>query len=330
MTRSAPDFWWDVRPGLRARLLAPLGALLGGIAARRMGRPGLRLPVPVICVGNFVVGGAGKTPMVLAVLRHLSGSGRRAAVLSRGYGGGSGRQGVTRVDPARHGAADVGDEPLLLAAAAPTYVAADRAAGAAAALADGAQILVLDDGMQNPALAKDLVLAVVDGARGIGNGLCLPAGPLRAPMAAQWPVVDRLCIIGPGAAGDAVAHAATRRGCPAFRARLVPRPASVAALRRQRLLALAGIGHPAKFFATLEAEGLDLVERRAFPDHHPFDAADRAALLARAEALGARLVTTEKDRVRLPPDFLAATLPVDLVPDEADALTAALAPLLER
>ena len=229
-----------------------------------------------------------------------------------------------RVDPDRHAAAEVGDEPLLLARAAPCYVARDRVAAARAAAAAGATMVLMDDGLQNPALARDLAIAVVDGAVGVGNGLCLPAGPLRAPLERQWPAVDLVVVIGAGVAGDAVAAEAARRGKPVLRAAV---EADARALRRlggRPLLAFSGIGRPAKFFDTLEAAGLRVAERVAFPDHHAFTARDRERLAAAASAAGATLVTTEKDRVRLPEGFAVEVLPVRLAFDDPETLGDAL------
>jgi tetraacyldisaccharide 4'-kinase len=312
---------------MAALALAPLGHVYGAVTARRMAKAGFATAIPVVCVGNFVAGGAGKTPTALAIARRLEASGRAPAFLSRGYGGRLSRCGVTRVDPARHVAAEVGDEPLLLARQAPTFVAADRRAGAAAAIAAGADILVLDDGLQNPSLRKDLSIAVVDGAAGVGNGFCMPAGPLRAPLARQWPNVSLLCLIGPGAPGEDVARTAAAAGLPMIRGRLVPEAAALDALRGRRIFAFAGIGRPEKFFATLAEHGLDVVGRRSFADHHPYAPADLAALTAAAAGLGAVLVTTEKDRMRLDISFAVLCLPVRLVFADATPLDALLARL---
>src|SRR4051794_20082940 len=252
-----------------------------------MARPGVRAAVPVICVGNVTVGGAGKTPTALALAAMLVEMGRRPFVLIRGYGGRLPRP--VRIEPERHGPTDVGDEALLLARAAPTIVSRDRPAGAALAVAQGADVILMDDGLQNPSLAKDLTLAVFDGAVGVGNGLCLPAGPLRAPLAAQWPRIDAALVIGNGAPGDAVA-AQAGLSVPVFRAALLPDPRVAAALTGKPVLAFAGIGRPAKFFETLRCCGAMLTETRSFPDHHPFTAAEIGTLLDVAERKGLRAV----------------------------------------
>jgi tetraacyldisaccharide 4'-kinase len=328
----APAFWWQAGLSPLAQALRPPALLYGAVAASRMRRAGVRAPVPVICVGNFTAGGAGKTPTALAVAALLSVRGERPAFLSRGYGGRL--AGPVLVDPRRHTATDVGDEPLLLARAAPAIVARDRPAGAALAAERGASVVIMDDGLQNPSLAKDLALAVVDGATGIGNGLTLPAGPLRAPMAAQWPAVDAVLVIGNGDPGSQVAEDAARRGKPVLRGRLAPDPSVAAGLSGERVLAFAGIGRPEKFFATLRECGAIPVAERGFPDHHPYRPAEIAALAAEATAQGVRLVTTEKDRVRIEalgvPVAGLLSLPVRLMLDDERALEALLARALDR
>ncbi|MCJ2014509.1 tetraacyldisaccharide 4'-kinase [Methylobacterium sp. J-076] len=321
-----PPAFWQARPGHpTARLLAPLSALYGHLGARRMDRPGAKAPCPVVCLGNFTLGGAGKTPAALAIAAILRDLGAEPAFLSRGYGGGL--AGPVVVTPGAHGAADVGDEPLLLARLAPTVVARDRPAGAALCARQGATVIVMDDGLQNPSLAKDLAFAVVDGTAGIGNGRTFPAGPLRVPMARQWPHVAGVIVVGGGEAGEAVAEAAHGRALPVHRARLVPDPGDLAG---RRCLAFAGIGRPSKFFASLEETGAILAGTRAFADHHPYRPADLAALAAGAHRLGAILVTTEKDAVRLPPDFAArvAVLRVRLAFADADAVRAQIAEVM--
>ncbi len=289
-----PAFWY--RPtGLAARLLSPAGALYGAATARRMGRPGARPPLPLVCIGNFVAGGAGKTPTAIAVVAIARRAGYRVCCLTRGYGGRL--NGPVVVDPDRHGAADVGDEALLLARAAPTIVARDRIAAAAFAARRGFDLAVMDDGFQNPALAKSLSLVVVDGAVGIGNGFCIPAGPLRAPLAAQLPQTDAVVVIGDGPGAGPMVRTAARAGRVILRARL-DQP-GVEAYRGRRVYAFAGLGRPEKFFDQLRGAGIALVEARGFPDHHPYTADDARALLARADELAALPVTTEKDAVRI-------------------------------
>ncbi len=308
---GAPDFWWQDETSTLARLLAPLGKIYGAITTKRMGRPGWRANVPVICVGNFVAGGAGKTPTAIALARMLLNSGERVFFLSRGHGGA--RQATPRlVDPAQHRARDVGDEPLLLARVAPVIVTPDRAAGARLAEAQGASVIIMDDGMQNPSLAKTLTLAVVDGASGIGNGYCIPAGPLRAPLDVQMRYTDALIVIGELRGARPLAQAAQAQGKPVLRGRLVPDAATAARLDGARVFAFAGIGRPEKFFETVSACGATLLGTRGFPDHHAYSAVDRVRLERQAEQQRALLVTTEKDAVRLPKDFPALALPVAL------------------
>ena len=317
----APAFWGEEAPGLAASLLSPAGAIYGAVVARRMARPGAASGVPVICVGNFTAGGAGKTPLAIAVAEMLIARGEAPAFLSRGHGG-SHRGSPLRVDPARHEASVTGDEPLLLARVAPTFVCSDRFAGARAAVAAGASVLVMDDGMQNPSLRKDFTLVAVDGGAGVGNGLCMPAGPLRAPLAAQLPRVDALAIIGAGEPGERVAASAP--GKPVFHARLAPDPAIAARLRGARVVAFAGIGRPEKFFDTLRETGAEVVATRAFADHHPFTPNEIATLKREAAEARARLVTTEKDFTRLPADCDALALPARLEFPEAEKLAALL------
>jgi tetraacyldisaccharide 4'-kinase len=315
-----PAFWWTPpdAAGFAALCLAPVAAIYGAVAASRMRRPGARAGVPVICVGNFTLGGAGKTPLAISLARMLAQTGANPVVLSRGYGGSL--AGPVRVDPARHTAADVGDEPLLLARAAATVVARDRAAGAAAAVDAGASVVIMDDGLQNPALTKDLAIAVVDGPRGLGNGRVFPAGPLRAPLAAQLPRVDALMVIGDAAGAREVIAAASARGARVFYGRLEPDRAALAALGGRKALAFAGIGNPEKFFATLAGAGIDAPVRRGFPDHHRYSAADAAALVAQADRDGLALLTTEKDLARMAGDPRLAALAA-----RAKALPVALA-----
>jgi tetraacyldisaccharide 4'-kinase len=300
-----PAFWWRA-PGGAARMLAPLAAVYGAVAAQRMARPGRRVGVPVICIGNLTTGGAGKTPTALAAARFLLAAGERPYFLSRGYGGRL--AGPVRVDPARHRAIDVGDEPLLLARLAATIVARDRLAGAETARAAGASIIVMDDGFQNPALAKDLALLVVDGRRGIGNGKVLPAGPLRAPLEAQLTHAHALLVIGTGAGASDVETSARDFGLPIFHGRLAPEAGVATALAGRKVLAFAGIADPDKFFATVAEAGIEVRERARFPDHHRYSGEEAEAIVTRAEQAGLLPLTTEKDLARLAGDPRAAAL----------------------
>ena len=327
----APGFW--NRNGLVPTLLTPASWAWSTAARLRAATTTPeRVSVPVICVGNLTVGGAGKTPTVLALLAMIAarvqGSRPVAHALTRGYGGTL--SGPVRVDPVRHTATEVGDEALLLARAAPTWVAHDRVAGALAAAATGARMVIMDDGFQNPTLTKDLSLVVIDGETGFGNRYVMPAGPLREPIKAGLKRTDAVVIIGSDATGATAVIHAIKPSLPILTARLAPSSASP--LQGQRVFAFAGIGRPEKFFATLAASGATVVGQKAFPDHHPFTADDIAALEIAAQALNARLVTTEKDYVRL--DAIAqrnvTTLPVTLTFDDADTLTALIAPVLAQ
>jgi tetraacyldisaccharide 4'-kinase len=300
-----PDFWWR-KPGLAACLLAPAAALYAGVARTRLAYPGRRAIAPVVCIGNLVLGGAGKTPTALAVAKLLRDRGEMPVFLSRGYGGRS--KGPTKVDAIDHRAVDVGDEPLLLAQVAPTIVARNRVLGAEAGIAAGASVLVMDDGFQNPALHKDVCLLVIDSERAVGNGRVFPAGPLRAPLVAQLRRADALVLVGNGRAADDVASIAGRLGIPVLQAFLQPDAGFIAALGRGRVLAFAGIGNPKKFFATLSAAGVSVGETKSFPDHHFYTRQEAQALCARADADGLILVTTEKDMARLAGDGEVADL----------------------
>ena len=291
-----PEFW--ARPGLVPDLLQPLAwAYAAAGAARRGWTQPWRAPVPVICVGNLVAGGAGKTPVAIALARRLQAQGRAVHLLSRGYGGSL--SGPVVVDRLRHDASQVGDEALLLAAAAPAWIARDRPAGARAAIAAGAECLLLDDGLQNPTLAKDLSLLVIDGAYGLGNGRVLPAGPLREPLDAGLARADAVVLVGEDRAGVTARLA----GKSVLHARLVPENA--AAFAGRTVVAFAGIGRPAKFFATLDSIGAELVARHAFADHHRFRADELQRLFSDAETAHAVLVTTAKDAMRLPAEWRA-------------------------
>jgi tetraacyldisaccharide 4'-kinase len=289
--------FWHRPPSWISLLLTPLGALYGLVAGWRLQREGFDAGVPVLCVGNYHVGGAGKTPMVLALTKLLRDRGETPVVLSRGYGGRL--RGPIKVDPERHAAADVGDEPLMLARTVPVVVACDRIEGVALARSQGASVILMDDGFQNPAIAKDASLIVIDGDRGLGNGRVFPAGPLRAPLPPQLNRTDALIVVGDGTAAGAVAAAIAAQGKPVLSAHLRADDASVASLRGKRVLAFAGIGDPVRFFRTLRACGIEVVAERAFPDHHPFSEDEIETLIAEAKRDALTLVTTEKDLARL-------------------------------
>jgi tetraacyldisaccharide 4'-kinase len=291
-----PAFWYRP-PSLMSRLLMPLGAVYGQVAAWRMHGRGFDAGIPVICVGNYHTGGAGKTPTVLALTKLLRDLGETPIVLSRGYGGKW--QGPVKVDPERHVAANVGDEPLMLALTVPVVIARDRVGGVALARSQGASVILMDDGFQNPAIAKDASIIVIDGDRGLGNGCVFPAGPLRAPLPPQLARTDALIVIGDGTAASAVAAAIAARAKPVLSARLVPDAASLARIVGKRVLAFAGIGDPKRFFRTLRGAGIDVARERVFADHHAFSREEIEALIAEAARDGLTLVTTEKDIARL-------------------------------
>lgn len=321
-----PAFWRRPSSWV-SRLLIPLGALYGAITSRRMRRPGTEAGVPVLCVGNYHVGGAGKTPTTLALVSLLRRLDETPVVLSRGYGGRL--RGPISVDVDRHKAADVGDEPLMMARDVPVVVSRDRVAGAVLARSRGASVIVMDDGFQNPALVKDASLIVIDGDRALGNGRVIPAGPLRVPLPPQLVRTDALIIVGDGKSSAAVAAAVEASGGLVLRAHLRPDPASVAALSGKRVLAFAGIGDPDRFFATLRASGIEVAAEKPFPDHHPFSDADIASLRDAARQGGLTLVTTRKDLARLGSDA-AGELPASQIVPFAVTLTFDDEPALRR
>ena len=298
MPLEAP-FWWYRKKGALASVLAPLGRIYGRIAERRFaGVTPYRSALPVICIGNFTAGGGGKTPTAIAVATLLKAQGAKPAFLTRGYGGT--HEGPVLVAKGQS-AEEVGDEPLLLAEVAPTFVAADRIAGAKAIEATDADVIVMDDGFQNPGLAKDLSLVVVDAGAGIGNGLVMPAGPLRAPFQEQMARADALVVIGDGGRAAPVIEAFANHGKPAFKAHMVPR-LDKRWLSVLPVIGFAGIARPSKFFDTLRGNGARLIDERAYPDHYRYSERQARSLLKEAKDYNAMLVTTEKDWVRLPDD----------------------------
>jgi tetraacyldisaccharide 4'-kinase len=301
----APAFWWQKPSGL-ATVLAPAAALYGAISAARLAQHGVDVGIPIVCIGNLTLGGAGKTPTALAVAAMVQRAGHRPWFLSRGYGGRS--RGPVTVDPGTHTAGDVGDEPLLLAQVAPTVVARNRAHGARYAASAGASLIVMDDGFQNPAVNKNLAVVVVDGRRGIGNAKVFPAGPLRAPLQAQLNRAQAMIVVGDIVGAAPTVTAANDRGLPVFTAALEPDAGVLAALAGRELLAFTGIADPEKFFRTLRQAGLIIRSQRRFPDHHRFTQAEASALLSEAAQQGLALVTTEKDAMRLGSDRRLAAL----------------------
>jgi tetraacyldisaccharide 4'-kinase len=310
----APDFW--ARRGGVATLLRPLAALntAAGILRRAL-VPAWRASVPVICIGNLVAGGAGKTPVTLSLAARLIREGWHPHIVTRGYRGRL--AGPVAVDPARHEVADVGDEALLLARVAPSWVARDRAAGARQAIGAGADLVLLDDGFQNPSIAKDLSFLVVDGGYGFGNQLVIPAGPLREPIGRGLRRADAVILLG---TDTTASEAAIAGRCSVLHGSLVARNADD--LKRRKVLAFAGIGRPAKFYATLSELEVRIVAQHDFPDHHPYTADEVKRLVAAARQADALPVTTTKDWVRLPVELRSAVRALEVAIEwrEPDAL----------
>ena len=323
---KAPGFWYR-EPGLAARMLGPVGSLYAGAGRLRMDRARpARAGVPVVCVGNLVAGGAGKTPVAIAVARHLIAAGQAPHFLSRGYGGR--KSGPLRVDPAQHDARAVGDEPLLLAAEAPCWVARNRPAGARAAVADGAGLLVMDDGFQNPSLYKDVSLLVVDGGSGFGNGRMIPAGPLRERPVDAISRASAAVLMGEDSSG--VGTFLARYDLPVIRARIVPE-GETGWLRGRPVVAFAGIARPEKFFDTLRQLGATLVARFAFGDHQAISPDELMRMADLASEANAVLMTTSKDQIRLPAEAreMVRSLPVTVRWDDVGMLDGLLDPLLK-
>ena len=252
----------------------------------------------MICIGNFTVGGGGKTPTAIAVAEVLKEAGERPCFLTRGYGGKV--QGPVLATEGQS-AAEIGDETLLLLAHAPTVVSGDRAAGAKLIEGTDATVIVMDDGFQNPQLVKDFSLIVVDSQVGLGNGLVMPAGPLRAPLDKQMPSADALLLIGDGGRAAPLAKSFEAANKPVLKARMAPR-GDGRWLGVLPVIGFAGIANPKKFYATLSQNGARLTGTRSFPDHHPYTERQAERLLRWAREWNAMLVTTEKDWVRLPDD----------------------------
>lgn len=319
----APAFWSNPpnAPGWQARALSPLAAIFANATRKRVSQPALhRAKCPVICVGNLSAGGTGKTPTVIALIERF---GEGTHVVSRGYKGHL--DGPLQVDPQYHDAKAVGDEPLLLAAFAPTWVAKDRAAGVQTAEDAGAKLILLDDGLQNPDVSKSLSIIVADAHEGFGNGRVIPAGPLREPVEEGIKRADLLLTIGDAAAQDRFGNTWDFKTPPRVEAELVPLETGMDWVGL-RAFAFAGIGYPQKFFRTLRNVGAEVMRTEALDDHQTLTVALMTRLELEAQSLGAQLVTTEKDAVRLPESFRqkVLTLPVRLRFGDSHALESAL------
>ena len=295
MKSKAPDFWWE-KPSWKARALLPLSLLYGAISEKRMGRM-IRpsVSIPVICIGNYTVGGAGKTPTAIALARAARQMGLKPGFLSRGYGGSI--KSATLVDPAQHDSFKVGDEPLLLAREGMAVIAKKRIEGARLLEQLGADLIIMDDGFQSAQLTIDLSLIVVDSNRSIGNGLVIPSGPLRVALPLQLQQTDMILKVGKGKEIAPLLRHASKIGKRFLLAEI--KPHKHPQLIGQKLIAFAGIGDPEKFYRTLRSLDLNVVETVSFPDHHMFSEVDANALLSLAREKGALLVTTAKDAVRL-------------------------------
>ena len=311
---KAPDFWSRPNAPL-GKLLSPLGCAyrLAGALNKSFAKP-TRIDAMVLCVGNLVAGGAGKTPVALSIASILERD--DLAFLTRGYGGRL--AGPVRVSPKFHTSTEVGDEALLLSQMAPTWVARDRVAGGKAAIKDGARLIVMDDGYQNPALTKDVGIVVIDGETGFGNGQLIPAGPLREPVAKGLARADAMVIVGEDRAGLAKR---TRASMPVLSGRILA-AVDHAEWSGRRVIAFAGIGRPGKFFDTLKTIGCEVVATYTFADHHPFSNSEITRICAEADALDATPITTEKDAVRVPSAFKdrVEALPVKFVWDDPAAI----------
>lgn len=309
-----PAFWFTApdQPALPARLLSPLAALYTKATAKRVAQTGESVGVPVICVGNLNAGGTGKTPTVIALAQRLSERGLVTHTVSRGYGGRL--QGPVMVDAKTHSAADVGDEPLLISAFTPCWVSKDRLEGAQKAVSAGAQAVLLDDGFQNPSLNKDISIIVVDAVKGFGNGRVLPAGPLREPVEIGLKRADFVLSIGPDASQTKFTETWGQKiTIPHLQGALQPLPLGMD-WADTKVIAFAGIGHPEKFFNTLREAGADILRTVALDDHQPLSSTLLQRLENEAAQIGAQLVSTEKDAVRLPKEYRqkVLTFPVRL------------------
>ena len=326
---QAPKFWYRSH-SWQAVFLSPLGKLYAWATARRRKNVHrAQVDIPVICIGNLNVGGTGKTPTTIALAQLLTARGIAVHIVSRGYGGSLAA--VTQVDPRSHSADETGDEPLLMAAFAPTWVANERVSGARAAQNAGADMILLDDGFQDPSLTKDLSIVVVDAARGFGNERCLPAGPLREPVHVGLKRAHAVISIGEPEAQSQFQEKSARQ-----MSRIKHLAASLKPIEmgmpwaEGRYLAFAGIGDPEKFFATLRGLGARLVRTVTLNDHQKLARPMIQRLIKEAQSMNAQLVTTEKDAARLPSDLRSGilSLPVRLEFEDVQALENLLEPVL--
>lgn len=330
---STPSFWYRRNTAVSRALPCVLSPLSWLYAAAVRQRFSMHYPVPmdrpVICVGNAVAGGAGKTPVVMALVALLQDKGMNPHILSRGYGGAE--EGPLQVSPQRDTADDVGDEPLLLVEAAPTWVARNRALGVQAAIDTGATVIVMDDGFQNPTFFKDFSLLVIDGQAGLGNGRVMPAGPLRECFDDAIARCDAVIIVGDDRHGLTARIAAMRAELPVFAATLAP-AIDAPSLAGKTVYAFAGIGRPEKFRHTLESVGATVEGWAEFPDHYPYAEEDLAELMASAESAGIPVYTTVKDHVRLPASLKSRVTPfaVSVTFDRPDALMTTVADLITQ
>jgi tetraacyldisaccharide 4'-kinase len=314
---KAPDFWRHPH-AWQTRLLKPVGRLYGHVVTWRATRPAqYKAPIPVICVGNFTLGGSGKTPTVHAIAQLLQKAGKKPAILLRGYGGEL--RGPLKVNPEIHNARMVGDEAMLHVHIAPTWISSNRATGAQAIVADGqADCIIMDDGAQNPSLHKDFTLQVIDGGAGFGNGRIFPAGPLRESIKHALQRTNAILMIGQ----DHTSLLPMLQNRKNIFTAQIQVDDDISALRDKPFYAFAGIGRPQKFYQTLRKTGFNIVGTKNFPDHYPFNSQDLKALQQDAAKYQAELITTTKDWVRIPLGYqhLVSFLPVSLKIDQEDML----------
>lgn len=332
---KAPAFWWR-QIGLRALCLMPISLVVALVARLRLRGRGRSFDLPVICIGNPVVGGAGKTPTALAIATLLRDAGYKTVFISRGYGGRL--RGPVLVDEEIHSAHDVGDEPLLLSRSGPTIISKERASAIALAEESAFDVALMDDGFQNPSVQKDYSFLVVDARRGVGNGLVLPSGPLRAPLGEQLERADSLVVIGHGPEAQTIVRPAAKRAMRIFEAIIAPDAKTVDRLGDDPVMAYAGLGRPSKLFDTLKEIGKPPIASVGFADHHMFTADDARILLSESWYHAARLVTTEKDYARLPEDLSilgelkrnSIPLPITLTFDDQVTILRELKPLIDK